>query len=198
MQHRITLPWQRDEPPRRSARSIAPADVAGHRFEDLRVRGRLVLREQASGLHDLAASGETALRHVDLAPGDLDRMVAIRAQALDRHDLLAFGVSHGSHAGAYRLPRDVHGARPQRPAPQPYLLPVSPSWSRRYQSRGMLGSPSNCWLSPFTVKLTMLGCPPRCIGLPPVWAARTCILSSIPGACEHRNRIRTIRKHVGH
>ena len=44
---------------------------------------------------------------------------------------------------------------PHSPAPQPNRVPVSRRSSRRYQSRGISGSPSNDWPVPFTVKLTM-------------------------------------------
>ena len=52
---------------------------------------------------------------------------------------------------------------PQKPPPQPNFVPVRPSSSRRYQSRGMSGSPSNVRLDPLIVKVTMVSvlCPIR-------------------------------------
>src|SRR4051812_2961413 len=44
---------------------------------------------------------------------------------------------------------------PQNPAPQPNFVPVRPSSSRRYQSSGMSGSPSNDRLDPLIVNVTM-------------------------------------------
>src|SRR5690242_13929036 len=42
---------------------------------------------------------------------------------------------------------------PHSPAPQPYFVPVICSSSRRYQSSGISGSPSNWRLAPFTFSL---------------------------------------------
>ena len=42
---------------------------------------------------------------------------------------------------------------PQRACPQPNLVPVSPTSSRRYHSSGMSGSPSKLRSAPFTVSL---------------------------------------------
>src|SRR6187401_3864831 len=44
---------------------------------------------------------------------------------------------------------------PQKPPPQPNLVPVRPASSRRYQSKGMSGSPSNVRRAPLSVKVTM-------------------------------------------
>src|ERR1700730_1337533 len=49
---------------------------------------------------------------------------------------------------------------PHSAAPQPYFVPMSPSSSRRYQSSGVDGSPSNDCSWPLTRNLTM-GLPPR-------------------------------------
>src|SRR5688572_18521318 len=45
---------------------------------------------------------------------------------------------------------------PHTPCPQPYLVPVRPATSRRYQSSGVPGSPSKERLSPFTVRVAIL------------------------------------------
>ena len=39
---------------------------------------------------------------------------------------------------------------PQKPPPHPNLVPVRPRSSRRYQSSGMSGSPSNVRLEPLS------------------------------------------------
>src|SRR5689334_23305933 len=48
---------------------------------------------------------------------------------------------------------------PHSATPQPYLVPLSPSSSRKYQSSGIDGSPSNDCSWPLTRNLTM-ACPP--------------------------------------
>src|SRR6266404_2239059 len=49
---------------------------------------------------------------------------------------------------------------PHSATPQPYFVPMSPSSSRKYQSSGIDGSPSNDCSWPLTRNLTM-GVPPR-------------------------------------
>src|SRR5436190_19234814 len=44
---------------------------------------------------------------------------------------------------------------PHSAMPQPYLVPVSPRWSRRTHSSGVEGSASTCTDLPFTEKLIM-------------------------------------------
>src|SRR3546814_6719914 len=48
---------------------------------------------------------------------------------------------------------------PQSPVPQPYLVPVRPSSSRRYHRRGVSGSPSNWRSTPLTLRLTIRALP---------------------------------------
>src|SRR4030095_11877939 len=45
---------------------------------------------------------------------------------------------------------------PHSATPQPYLVPVMPSSSRRYHINGIVGSPSNENCAPLTVRLTMM------------------------------------------
>ncbi len=45
---------------------------------------------------------------------------------------------------------------PHRAMPHPNFVPVIWSTSRRYQSRGICGSPSNACGTPFTVSVTMV------------------------------------------
>src|SRR6267378_3328395 len=44
---------------------------------------------------------------------------------------------------------------PQSAMPQPNFVPVNPRMSRKYQSSGISGSPSNVRAEPFTFKLTI-------------------------------------------
>ena len=60
----------------------AAADVAGHRGVDVGVGGLRLRGEQRRGRHDLAGLAVAALRHVELDPGLLHRMAAVRATGL--------------------------------------------------------------------------------------------------------------------
>src|SRR5580700_4227651 len=82
----------------------AAADVAVHVADDVVAAWILVGRKQSGGLHDLAGLAIAALRHLQIEPGFLQRMVAIGRQALDGGDVLA------RHHGDRRL------ARAHRPA----------------------------------------------------------------------------------
>src|SRR3546814_13429091 len=86
--------------------AAAAADVALHPLEDLLVAGAGRCRQQRGRLHDLAGLAEAALRHVHVAPGDLDRVVAVGRQAFD-----------GGEGGALRVrPRGLaaqHRLRPE-------------------------------------------------------------------------------------
>src|ERR1043166_6011277 len=50
---------------------------------------------------------------------------------------------------------------PQKPAPQPYFVPVRPTWSRMTHRSGVFGSASTETRLSFSVKATM--CPPLCL-----------------------------------
>src|SRR5689334_11076408 len=89
--------------------AAAAADVAEHGVVDLLVRGCGGFREQGRGLHDLAALAVPALRHADVAPGDLDRMFAGRMEAFDRGDGLAADVGHRDAAGANGFTVEMNG-----------------------------------------------------------------------------------------
>ena len=88
----------------------AATELAVPRGVDLLVgRLRRVL-QQAGGLHDLAGLTEATLRHVDLAPGHLQRMFAGGVESFDRGNRRVLEVRHRQLAGAGRLSADVHGA----------------------------------------------------------------------------------------
>src|SRR3974390_1269145 len=77
----------------------AAADVAAHRFVDVGVAGRAVLREESRRAHDLPGLAVAALRHVVLDPRGLDRLAGRgRAHALDRRYLLARRLRYGRGA----------------------------------------------------------------------------------------------------
>src|SRR5688572_17314828 len=61
----------------------AATDVAAHGRIDIGIRGLGVLLEQGHRRHDLARLAVPALGHVDLHPGTLHRMAAIRRQPFD-------------------------------------------------------------------------------------------------------------------
>src|SRR5207302_1367593 len=67
----------------------AAAEVARHVLHDLLARRVFRLREQCRGGHDLARLAVAALRHLLGDPRLLQRMIALRRQALDGGDFLA-------------------------------------------------------------------------------------------------------------
>src|SRR5690348_15482624 len=91
--------------------TAAAADVTRHRFAYLVMRGFWIVHQQRGRLHDLTGLAEAALRHIDLAPGLLNGMVAGRMQAFDGGDLPARGIGEGRDAGTDRLLVHDHGAR---------------------------------------------------------------------------------------
>jgi hypothetical protein len=91
--------------------TAAAADVARHRFAYLIVGGFWIFGEKCCGLHDLAGLAVTALGHIDLAPGFLNRMVAGGVKALDGSDFAVDHVGDRGDAGADGLLVDNHRAR---------------------------------------------------------------------------------------
>src|ERR1700722_628579 len=77
----------------------AAADIAIHVANDVVAARILVGRKQRRGLHDLAGLAVAALRHLQIEPGLLQRMVAIGRQPFDGGDALA------RHHGDRRLAR---------------------------------------------------------------------------------------------
>src|SRR5690606_28200033 len=126
---RRSLTDRRDDP----LVATAPANVAGHGLEDLGIRWRLVLGDQAGRLHDLPGLAEAALRYVELAPCHLDRMAAVGAHVSDRAHLPALGPADRDQAGADRRAAEMDRARATQAgaaavlaAGEPQLVPEVP------------------------------------------------------------------------
>ncbi len=67
----------------------APANVAGHRVVDIVVGGFRRFAQQDGGGHDLARLAITALRHILIDPGRLERAAQLSGEALDGGHLLS-------------------------------------------------------------------------------------------------------------
>src|ERR1041385_5761572 len=74
------------------------------------VGGLRVLGEQRDGRHDLAGLAEPALRHAELDPGALHRMIAGGRQSLDRRDRVAGSAAERRDARADGAAVEVHRA----------------------------------------------------------------------------------------
>src|SRR4029077_15527156 len=90
--------------------ATAPADIAVHGSVDLLVGGRRRLCQQCRGLHDLAGLAIAALRNAQIAPGDLDGMLAFGIETFDGHDFLSGHIRYRDAAGADRLAVEMNGA----------------------------------------------------------------------------------------
>src|SRR6516225_969875 len=72
----------------------AAADVAKHCVVDIRVRGMRRLCQQRRCLHDLPGLAIATLRHVERAPGDLNRVIPVGMEPFDGGNRLAARVGH--------------------------------------------------------------------------------------------------------
>ena len=126
--------------------AAAAADIARHRFADLVVGRFWVFDEECGGLHDLAGLAIAALRDIFLTPGLLNRVIASRPAASETE------VMQDRTASLSII--TVH--EPQSAWPQPNLVPVNPISSRRNQSRGRSGSPSQFCSWPLIFSLIMI------------------------------------------
>src|SRR5580692_335132 len=88
----------------------AAADVAVHVADDVVAARILIAGEQRGGLHDLPGLTVAALRHLQIEPGFLQRMVAIGRQPFDGGDVLACHHGDGRLARADRLAVEMHRA----------------------------------------------------------------------------------------
>ena len=150
----------------------AAADVAGHRRVDLGVGRMRLLGEERRRLHDLPDLAVAALGDVGRDPRALHRDGSGRRSSpsmltIERPPTADIGVWHERTA----LPSTCTVQAPQKPPPQPNLVPVRPSSSRRYQSSGMSGSPSNVRFDPFTVNVAIGASLINALGAPPPSAA---------------------------
>ena len=130
----------------------AAADVAAQGGVDVGVGGVGLGRQQCGRGHDLPRLAVAALDHVQLGPGPLHRVVAVGGQALDGGDLLALrrpttGVTQARRGAPSRCTVQA----PHCATPQPNLVPVRPSRSRRTQSSGMSGGAVTSRSVPLTV-----------------------------------------------
>jgi len=90
--------------------SSTAADVRGHKFRDLRVRGMWRLAQQGCRSHDLPALAISTLWNVFGNPGLLQCVKAIRAETFDGHDVLACSLRNSHRAGASQGAIDMDGA----------------------------------------------------------------------------------------
>src|SRR5215471_11928869 len=90
--------------------TAASTEIAVHGLVDLLVGRRRRLRQQRRRLHDLTGLAIAALRHTDVAPRHLNRVLAFRVEALDGDHRLARDVRHRDAAGADRLAVDMNRA----------------------------------------------------------------------------------------
>ena len=74
--------------------AAAAAKVSNHGVHDLLVGGSRIGLEQRRRLHDLPGLAVAALRHAEIAPGNLNRMLALRVEAFDGDDSFAADVAH--------------------------------------------------------------------------------------------------------
>src|ERR1700722_8671634 len=88
----------------------APADVAIHVANNVITARIFVAREQRRSLHDLAGLAVAALRHLQINPGFLQRMIAVGRKAFDRGDILARHHRNRSLAGTHGTAIEVNRA----------------------------------------------------------------------------------------
>ena len=89
----------------------ATAQYARHSAIDILVTRIRVLPEQGTCRHDLPGLAITALRYIHFVPGFLDRVLAVRVEALNRRDFHARHADRGYDAGAHGYAIDQHRAR---------------------------------------------------------------------------------------
>ena len=87
----------------------ASTDVATHCSIDIGIGGIRDAFQEGHRTHYLTGLTVTALGHVQLPPCNLDRVIAVLSQALDRRNLSAFGRRCRKNAGPHRLSIDVDG-----------------------------------------------------------------------------------------
>src|SRR3954468_14400022 len=81
----------------------AAAEIAAHRYVDVRIGRFAISGQEADRRHDLPGLAIAALRHVELDPGVLNRLCDFAADALDRRYGLAGGIRDWRLARAHGL-----------------------------------------------------------------------------------------------
>src|SRR6266545_1438250 len=133
----------------------APADV-GHGVVDVLVgRLRFPLQQRRRG-HDLPGLAVAALRHVERGPGLLHGMGA----GADRPSMVtirsvAFTPPTGRTQERTSWPLTGTEQAPHCATPQPYLVPVRPTCSRRTHSSGVSASTCTSWTLPLMLSFAM-------------------------------------------
>src|SRR4051794_26217215 len=88
----------------------APAQVAGHGLIDLVVGRPGMLLEKRRRGHELPGLAEAALGNPELHPRLLQRMTAVRREALDGEHFSARSPADGRDTGPHDVAVEVHGA----------------------------------------------------------------------------------------
>ena len=135
----------------------APADVARHGVVDVVVTsGWALAREQRRRRHDLPGLAVAALGNVQLDPGLLHRMIAL---ARTRPSMVVIFFPATALTGVVQertgWPSTCTVQAPHSAMPQPYLVPVSVSFSRITHSKGMSAGASTWLRLPLTIRVTM-------------------------------------------
>src|SRR3954451_3156370 len=111
----------------------APADIAPHGAVDFLVTRGWRLLQQGRRLHDLPGLAIAALRHGDIPPCLLERMVALWVQPFDRRHRQVLGGADRRLAGPDSLAIQMNGAgaaggdaAAEFGAGQPQLIPQVP------------------------------------------------------------------------
>jgi hypothetical protein len=87
----------------------ASTNVAAHCLVDIGVGGLGNAFQESNGTHYLARLTIATLRDIQFPPCNLDRVVTVFGQTLDRCNFSAFGCRCWKHAGAHWLSIDVDG-----------------------------------------------------------------------------------------
>lgn len=137
----------------------ATADIARHGSIDISIAGSAIAAEQRGGTHDLPTLAIAALSHVVAHPCILNSLAhLVCGLRFDGGDLLPCaaetGVMHDRMAWPFRCTVQA----PHMAMPQPNLVPVMPSVSRKVQRMGVEGSTSADTGLPLRVNLTGMGC----------------------------------------
>ena len=135
--------------------AAAAAQIARHGGIDLGVGGRRGFGKQGRGVHDLAGLAVAALRHADIAPRHLHGVTALASSPSIVTTFLPATSDIGVVQERTASPLMCTVQAPHNATPQPNLVPVRPSSSRKYHMSGIEGSPPNVRSCPLTWTFTM-------------------------------------------